>query len=148
MHYKNAQVVFSKFKFHVADINNFSKLQLEPKFKVTGEKGIKYVKVSFCPVNQVGDAVSDDIVGGVNANVEHTKFHTIIATGPFEKGKSYTKHFGPYYFYTPKKPTPFPHKLIIDYMGGGSDTIHITRENIGQYFPCLKWVDVDYKSGL
>lgn len=28
-------------------------------------------------------------------------------------------------------------------MGGGSDTIRITKENIKTYFPSLKWIDVD-----
>lgn len=43
-----------------------------------------------------------------------------------------------------KKPSPFPSKIVIDYMGGGSDTIQITKDNIKKYFPCVKWVDVDY----
>lgn len=42
-----------------------------------------------------------------------------------------------------KKPSPFPSKIVIDYMGGGSDTIQITKD-IKKYFPCVKWVDVDY----
>lgn len=92
----NAQVQFSKFKFYVADIMDFSHLQLETKFKVTTEKNLKYVHVYFTPVNSVGDAIVDQIRGGVNANIKHTKYHHIYATGPFEPKKSYTKHFGPY----------------------------------------------------
>lgn len=144
----NAQVVFSKFKFHVADINNFAKLQLETKFKVTGEKGVKYVTVGWAAVNDVGDAICDDIVGGVNANVQHTKYHNIKHTGPYKQGKSYTSHFGIYYFFDRRKPTAFPYRLTIDYMGGGQEVIDITKENIGKYFPSVKWIDVDYKSGL
>lgn len=143
----NAQVQFSKFKFYVADIMDFSHLQLETRFKVTSENKLKYVHVYFTPVNSVGDAIVDQIRGGVNANIKHTKFHHIYATGPFEPQKSYTKHFDPYYI-GGKKPTPFPYKVIIDYMGGGSDTIRITKENIKTYFPSLKWIDVDYKSGF
>ncbi len=143
----NAQVQFSKFKFYVADIMDFSHLQLETRFKVTSEKKLKYVHVYFTPVNSVGDAIVDEIRGAVNANVEHTKYHHIYATGPFESNKSYTKHFDPYYF-NGKKPTPFPYKVVVDYMGGGSDTILITEENLKTYFPSLKWIDVDYKSGF
>lgn len=142
-----AQVQFSEFKFFVANIYDFSQLQLEMKFKVTSERNLKYVNVYFCPVNQVGDAICDDIVGGVNANVKHSKYHFIQATGPFEPKKSYKKHFGIYHI-SGKKPTPFPSKIIVDYMGGGSDTIRITKDNIKTYFPCTKWIDVDYKSGF
>ena len=143
----HAQVQFSKFKFYVADIMDFSHLQLETKFKVTSDRNLKYVHVFFTPVNGVGDAIVDEIRGGVNANVKHTKFHHIYATGPFESKKSYTKHFDPYYI-GGKKPTPFPYKVVVDYMGGGSDTILVTKDNIKTYFPCLKWIDVDYKSGF
>lgn len=143
----NAQVQFSKFKFYVADIMDFSHLQLETKFKVTSERNLKYVHVYFTPVNEVGDAIVSDIRGGVNANTKHTKYKHIYATGPFEPKKSYTKHFDPYYF-GGKKPTPFPYKVIVDYMGGGSDTITISKENIKTYFPSTKWIDVDYKSGF
>ena len=138
----NAQVQFSKFKFYVADIMNFNHLQLETKFKVTSERNLKYVHVLFTSVNSVGDAV-----GVVNANSEFSKYHHIYATGPFEPQKSYTKHFGPYYIQG-KKPTPFPYKVIIDYMGGGSDTICITKDNIKTYFPSLKWIDIDDNRGF
>lgn len=138
----NAQVQFSKFKFYVADIMNFNHLQLETKFKVTGGRNLKYVHVYFTPVNSVGDAI-----GVVNANTKYSKFQHIYATGPFEPNKSYTKHFDPYYV-DGKKPTPFSYKVVVDYMGGGSDTILITKDNIKTYFPSLKWIDVDYKSGF
>lgn len=41
----HAQVQFSKFKFYVADIMDFSHLQLETKFKVTSDRNLKYVHV-------------------------------------------------------------------------------------------------------
>ena len=86
-------------------------------------------------------------VGGVNANTKFSKYQLIQATGPFETKKSYKRHFGIYHI-SGKKPTPFPHMVTIDYMGGGSDTIRITRDNIKTYFPKTKWIDVDYKSGF
>lgn len=61
--------------------------------------------------------------------------------------KSYKRHFGIYHI-SGKRPTPFPRMVTIDYMGGGSDTIRITRDNIKTYFPKTKWIDVDYKSGF
>ena len=138
----HAQVQFSRFKFYVADIMNFNHLQLETKFKVTSERNLKYVHVYFTPVNSVGDAI-----GILNANDKYSKYHHIYATGPFESKKSYTKHFDPYYI-DGKRPAQFPYKVVVDYMGGGSDTILITKDNIKTYFPCLKWIDVDYKSSF
>ena len=138
----HAQVQFSRFKFYVADIMNFNHLQLETKFKVTSERNLKYVHVYFTPVNSVGDAI-----GILNANDKYSKYHHIYATGPFESKKSYTKHIDPYYI-DGKRPAPFPYKVVVDYMGGGSDTILITKDNIKIYFPCLKWIDVDYKSSF
>lgn len=138
----HAQVQFSRFMFYVADIMNFNHLQLETKFKVTSERNLKYVHVYFTPVNSVGDAI-----GILNANDKYSKYHHIYATGPFESKKSYTKHFAPYYI-DGKRPAPFPYKVVVDYMGGGSDTILITKDNIKTYFPCLKWIDVDYKSSF
>lgn len=90
--------------------------------------------VFYSPLNSVGDAIVDED--------GHKYFH-IYCTGPFEPKNSYTKHFDPYFF-VGKKPSPFPSKIVIDYMGGGSDTIQITKDNIKKYFPCVKWVDVDY----
>lgn len=87
----SAQIQFSEFKFFVANIYDFSQLQLEVKFKVTSERNLKYVNVHFCPVNQVGDAICDDIVGGVNANTKFSKYQLIQATGPFETKKNHTK---------------------------------------------------------
>ena len=138
----HAQVQFSRFKFYVADIMNFNHLQLETKFKVTSERNLKYVHVYFTPVNSVGDAI-----GILNANDKYSKYHHIYATGPFESKKSYTKHFDPYYI-DGKRPAPFPYKVVVDYMGDVSDTILVTKDNIKTYFPCLKWIDVDYTSSL
>ena len=68
------------------------------KFKITSDKAIKYVRVYYYGVNQVGDAVSSDIVGAVNANVEHTKHRMIFFTGPFETNKNIFS-VGKWYFY-------------------------------------------------
>lgn len=137
-----AQVQFARFKFYVADIMNFNHLQLETKFIVKSDRNLKYVHVYLTPVNSVGDAI-----GVLNGNAKYSKYQHIYATGPFESKKSYTKHFDPYYI-EGKRPAPFPYKVIVDYMGGGSDTILITKDNIKTYFPCLKGIDVEYKSSF
>jgi hypothetical protein len=47
------------------------------------------------------------------------------------------------------KVTAFPRAIYIDYMDRSpSDTIVITRDNIGQYFPKVAWMDVDYEHGF
>ena len=56
----SAQVQFSRFKYYVANIMDFSHLQLEAKFKVTGERNIKYLHVFYSPLNSVGDAIVDE----------------------------------------------------------------------------------------
>ena len=84
----SAQVQFSRFKYYVANIMDFSHLQVEAKFKVTGERNIKYLNVFYSPLNSVGDAIVDED--------GHKYFH-IYCTGPFEPKNSYTKHFDPYF---------------------------------------------------
>lgn len=143
----SAQVEFTKFKLSVANLYNFSQKMLDLSFKVTSDKNLKYVKVTWSGVNEVGDAIVSEVVGGVNANTKHTKFKIVECTGPFESKKKYTRHASPYY-YKQKNVVPFPVNVVIDYMGGGSDTINITKDNIKTYFPSVKWIDVDYKSGL
>ena len=50
---------------------------------------------------------------------------------------------------SPEKVTAFPREIYIDYMDRSpSDTIVITRDNIGQYFPKVAWMDVDYEHGF
>ena len=102
----SAQIQFSEFKFFVANIYDSSQLQLEVKFKVTSERNLKYVNVHFCPVNQVGDAICDDIVGGVNANTKFSKYQLIQATGPFETKKIRQKTFW-YLSYIWQETVPF-----------------------------------------
>lgn len=75
-----SQVSFSKFKFKKDSPFGCcpGRKMTDVKFKITSDKAIKYVRVYYYGVNQVGDAVSSDIVGAVNANVEHTKHRMIF----------------------------------------------------------------------
>ena len=146
----NAQVEFKKFVFK--QDRPFGccpgRKMTDTKFTVTSTKAIKTIKVSYVGVDQVGDAVCSDIVGGVNANVKHTKNKIINITGPFEPGKSYGR-WASATFYYPTKLTAFPQRITVDYMDRSkSDTINITKDNIEQYFPKIKWMDVDYEHGL
>ena len=88
-----SQVSFSKFKFKKDSPFGCcpGRKMTDVKFKITSDKAIKYVRVYYYGVNQVGDAVSSDIVGAVNANVEHTKHRMIFFTGPFETNKTYSR---------------------------------------------------------
>lgn len=144
-----SQVVFSKFKF-IKD-SPFgccpNRKGTDSKFKVTSDKTIKTIKVQYSGVDQVNDAVCSDIVGGVNANVKHTKYNIFMVVGPYEPGKTYSR-WSSASFYYPTKLTAFPQSITIDYMDHSSDTIKITKDNISTFFPNIKWIDVDYEHGF
>ncbi len=145
-----AQVVFSKFVFK--QDRPFGccpgRKMTDTKFKVTGDKAVKSMMVLYSGVDQVGDAVCSDIVGAVNANVKHTKNYFFHVVGPFEPGKQYGRWASGSFTY-PMKVTAFPREIYIDYMDRSpSDTIVITRDNIGRYFPKVAWMDVDYEHGF
>lgn len=145
-----AQVVFSKFVFKLDSPMGCcpTRKMTDTKFKVTADKAIKTLDIEYVGVDQVGDAVCSDIVGAVNANVKHTKYSTMHNVGPFEPGKQYGRWI-PGSFYYPTKLTAFPRRILIDYMDRSkSDTIVITKDNIGEYFPKVKWMEVDYEHGF
>ena len=113
-----------------------------------GRQGYQVDEVLYSGVDQVGDAVCSDIVGAQNANVKHTKNYFFHVVGPFEPGKQYGRWASGSFTY-PMKVTAFPREIYIDYMDRSpSDTIVITRDNIGQYFPKVAWMDVDYEHGF
>lgn len=146
----SGQVVFSKFVFKLDSPLGCcpGRKMTDAKFKVTSNKAIKTLDIEFVGVDQVGDAVCSDIVGAVNANVTHTKYKTMHNVGPFEPGKQYSRWTSGAFHY-PTKLTAFPRRILIDYMDRSrSDTIDITRDNIGVYFPKIKWMDVDYEHGF
>lgn len=145
-----AQVVFSKFKF-IKDnpMGMFpTRKATDSQFKITGDKVVKYVDVMYSGVNRVGDAISSDIVGGVNANAKHTKYKMMRCAGPFEPGKSYKRWAGATFYYREKDIVAFPSMIILSYKEGADDSIKITKDNISTYFPKVKWIDVDYKDGF
>lgn len=145
-----AQVSFSSFKF-IKD-SPFGccpgRKGTTAKFKVTGEERLKYVWVYYYGINNLGDAVSSDIVGAVNANVEHTKNKAICMSGPFEPGKSYSRFASATFLY-PDKVSAFPFQIKLIYFDSSEKIISITENNYKEYFPCIKkWIDVNLTDGL
>lgn len=147
--FTNAQVEFSKFTFKRDSPFGCcpGRKMTDSKFKITGKQDIKYIRVFYYGVNQVGDAVSSDIVGAVNANVEHTKNRILNLTGPFVSGKKYSRWASGTFIY-PLDVTAFPYRLEIIFMNGDEEHIDITEENYKTYFPCIKkWINVNLNDG-
>ena len=146
----NAQVEFTKFKFGKDSPLGCcpGRKMTQAKFTVTADKAIKYVKVHYYGVNEVGDAVSSDIVGAVNANVEPTKYYILSLMGPYEPGEKYSRWASGTFWY-PMKVTAFPHHVELIYMDGEKDMIEVTKDNYKELFPCLKkWIDVNLEDGM
>ncbi len=143
-----AQVSFSKFKLVKNEpFGQFpGRKSLESKFKVTGDKEIKYVFVDWYMVNSVGDVVSGVTQGVVTEGAggeDYIKPKTLQCTGPFSPGKS-SSGYAPNVGYAHGKVFAFPWRLRIMYMGETDfDTIVITKENLSVYFPKLTWIPVN-----
>ena len=145
----DAQIEFPKFKFTKDSPFGCcpTRKALDLKVKNTSRKRIKKFSIHYSGVNEINEAICSDIVGGVNANVKHTKYKVINYTGPIEVGEtqsSWTRGV----FYSPVKVIAFPRSIDITYMDNTTDTIHITKDNIATYFPKIKWIDVDYVNGF
>lgn len=144
-----SQVTFTKFKFKKDSPFGCcpGRKMTDTKFKITADKDVKYVRVWYHGVNQVGDAVSSDIVGAVNANAKHTKYRMVYFTGPFEPGKSYSRWASGTFIY-PMKVTAFPYKVEVLYIDGSEEVINITEDNLHDFFPCIKeWINVNLADG-
>lgn len=145
----NAQLEFSKFKFTKDSPFGAAPTRkaLDVKFKNTSDKTIKKFTVFYSGVNQINEAICSDIYGGVNANAKHTKYRSLMFTGPYEPGKTNKSWTSGVFFYN-QKVTAFPQKVVITYMDNSEEIIEITKDNIDKYFPCLEWMDVDYVGGF
>ena len=145
----NAQLEFTKFKFTKdSPFGAFpTRKGLDVKFKNTSEKDIKKFTVHYSGVDQINEAVCSDIVGAVNANVKHTKYRSLMFTGPFKAGKAQSSWTSAVFYYK-QKVTAFPRKVDIVYMDNTEESIDITKDNIKQFFPCLEWIEVDYEHGF
>lgn len=145
----SAQVVFYKFKFTKDSPMGMAPTRkgLDMKIKNTSGMVIKKIIIDYSGVNDINEAVSSDIVGGVNANVKHTKYRRQSLTGPMQPGKT-EKPWVSGAFWSRQRVQPFPQKVTVVYMDNSEDVIPITKENIKEVFPCLEWIDVDYEHGL
>lgn len=129
------EVVFSRF-----DLKPYSSLvksdgwSLRSNFTIKTSLPIKYMKAYYLAVNSVGDAVSDKIT--------NTKKFSTKYTGPFQKGKT-LKMVVPFAVWHALKNTAYPYKLELEFMDGTQKDIEINKDNIGSYFPCIEYLDVN-----
>ena len=129
-HAANAQVVFSTFKLKPTIL--YTSKALHVSFTCDGEKKVKYVKVEWCAVNNVGD-VSQGMTTGL-------QLRKVSATGPFKPGRKYKREANAA-FIGVEKVHAMPVSICIEYMDGTDWEQDITKDNYQQYFPNLKWID-------
>ena len=129
-HTANAQVVFSTFKLKTTIL--YTSKALHVGFTCDGEKEVKYVKVEWCAVNNVGD-VSQGMTTGL-------QLRKVSATGPFKPGRKY-KRVANAAFIGVEKVHAMPVSICIEYMDGTDWEMDVTKDNYQQFFPNLKWID-------
>ena len=129
-HTANAQVVFSTFKLKPTIL--YTTKELHAGFRCEGEKEVKYVKVEWSAVNEVGD-VSVGMTSGL-------QLRTVSATGPFDTNKKY-KRVANAAFIGVEKVHAMPVSICIEYMDGTDWEMDVTKDNYQQFFPNLKWID-------
>lgn len=129
-HTANAQVVFSTFKLKPTIL--YTSKALHVGFTCDGEKEVKYVKVEWCAVNNVGD-VSQGMTTGL-------QLRKVSATGPFKPGRKY-KRVANAAFIGVEKVHAMPVSICIEYLDGTDWEMDITKDNYQKFFPNLKWID-------
>ena len=129
-HTANAQVVFSTFKLKPTIL--YTSKALHVGFTCDGEKEVKYVKVEWCAVNNVGD-VSQGMTTGL-------QLRKVSATGPFKPGRKYKRVANAAYIGV-EKVHEMPVSICIEYMDGTDWEMDITKDNYQKFFPNLKWID-------
>lgn len=106
-HTAQAQIVFSTFKFKPTLLYYVKSLHLG--FTCKGEKQVKYVKIEWCAVNEVGDVST-----GMSPNLLLRK---VSGTGPFSPGKKYKREAATAYIGV-EKVHAMPVNICIEYMDG------------------------------
>ena len=129
-HAAQAQVVFSTFKLKPTLLYTTKALYVS--FTCDGEKQVKYVKVEWCAVNEVGDVSS-----GMTPNLQ---LRNVSSTGPFDPGKKYKRMTTTGYIGV-EKVRALPVSVTIEYMDGTEWEQDITKDNYQQFFPNVKWID-------
>lgn len=125
-----AQVVFSTFKLKPTLL--YTSKALYVSFTCDGEKKVKYVKVEWCAVNDVGD-----VSVGMTPNLQ---LRNVSSTGPFDPGKKY-KRVATAAYIGVEKVHAMPVSICIEYMDGTDWEMDVTKDNYQQFFPNLKWID-------
>lgn len=133
----SAQVVFNKWKVKHGMFTSYYILEVQ--YTVTSEKPIKYMTYGHYSVNEVGDAVMSQRKVLDPTPVGYYQ-SLVKATGPFEKGKKYKRYHDPAAI-TPVKIAMMPSVLKFEYMDGTEEEIEITKDNVTQFFPTVKWQD-------
>ena len=129
-HTAKAQAEFSTFKLKPSIL--YTSKALHVSFTCDGNKKVKYVKVEWCAVNEVGD-VSVGMTPGL-------QLRKVSATGPFDTNKKY-KRVANAAFIGVEKVHAMPVSICIEYMDGTDWEMDVTKENYQQFFPNLKWID-------
>lgn len=129
-HAVQAQVVFSTFKLKPTLLYTTKALYVG--FTCDGEKQVKYVKVEWCAVNEVGDVSS-----GMTPNLQ---LRNVSGTGPFDPGKKYKRMTTTGYIGV-EKVRALPVSVTVEYMDGTDWEQDITKDNYQQFFPNVKWID-------
>ena len=133
------QVVFSKFSLSKNGYVPAVKT-LDVTVKIDKEVGeLKYLKVEWYAVNAVGDC-EDGLVSALTN--EHCGIFLNGATmvGPIPTGKKRYSHFKPAIIIN-YDVTAIPVRITMTKMDDTEEVIVIDQENIGQYFPNVKWID-------
>ena len=129
-HAVKAQVVFSTFKLKPTIL--YTSKALHVSFTCDGEKKVKYVKVEWCAVNEVGD-----VSVGMTPNLQ---LRNVSSTGPFDPCKKYKRVANTAYIGV-EKVHAMPVSICIEYMDGTDWEMDVTKDNYQQFFPNLKWID-------
>ena len=140
----SAQVVISKFKFARDEPFGMfpGRKMIDMKFKNTGDRAMKYLKVYYYAVNAVGDVVSGLDMGVQKDGVEYIKPKALDCMGPFEVGKQYSRWASGVITTKQKGTLAVPYEVEIIWMETNDTTrIKIDKENLHQYFPKNEWRD-------
>lgn len=127
---QSQEIVFSKFELK----KSYLSYNLNFVFSNQIENAIKYLEVSYLCINDVNDAVGDDI--------RKAKRFSFKSTGPFIKGKK-VKHTVPNAVWKKINISPYPYRIILTYMDGTIKEIDIRQNNLSEYFPSVEHIDIN-----
>lgn len=130
-----SQVKFDMFKFkrYGTPLIKSNWLILNMNYKITSDKKIRYFELYYAGVNEKDDAVYDEI--------RQTPVLCSKGQGPYHPRETY-RRYNNHGFWYGGKIKPFPLKITIYYADLSEEDIYITKDNIEELFPCVKWRDI------